>query len=443
MDGIIVTLLSCIADICLFYYFYLSMFELKNSYQDAWKKYGLCLTAMILLTGINLYGNSYLNLLGSVMITGLLLFLMFEGTAGIRIFYFLIAYIIGIVCELAVTVFLNSSPYLQGSKAGVELAERPGQIFIMKLLTFIIFMIFRYIGGHSEKMADRKVFLYYLSIPATSLGIMLLTYYAGIDDNMSRELKVVLGIIFALMLFGNMTVFHAFRLYSEELYKNAEQELILSRQTMDADHFKQVQEMDAHYRELIHDIRHYMRTIGELAKEHQDETIINILRELNIEFEMSEKTIYCQNPVINAILSEKSASAKRREIDFDAYVEPGTELKNIADGDMITILNNLLENALAASAQTKEKSVIVRIYSDNDGAFQVIKIQNYYTGKIMRTQNGFLSTKPEQGIHGTGLKSVEKAARKYDGYLECFTENQCFTAVVLLSAPEKTKTFRE
>ena len=30
------------------------------------------------------------------------------------------------------------------------------------------------------------------------------------------------------MLFGNMTVFHAFLLYSEELYKNAEQELILS-----------------------------------------------------------------------------------------------------------------------------------------------------------------------------------------------------------------------
>jgi len=113
-------------------------------------------------------------------------------------------------------------------------------------------------------------------------------------------------------------------------------------------------------------------------------------------------------------------------------VEPGTALTGISDADMITMLSNLLDNALRAVKDTEDKLIIVRIYSENEGYFHIIKIENHFTGTILNTDSGFISTKKEKGIHGIGIKSVENTAEKYGGYLECFVEDKLFTAVLVL-----------
>ena len=110
------------------------------------------------------------------------------------------------------------------------------------------------------------------------------------------------------MLFGNIFVFQAFNRYSEALYTSAEQKLLISRQMMDLEYYSQVQKLDDKHRAFIHDISHYLKTIGELARENKNSNIISILQDLNIQLENSVLSIYCNNPVVNSILSEKICS---------------------------------------------------------------------------------------------------------------------------------------
>ena len=96
------------------------------------------------------------------------------------------------------------------------------------------------------------------------------------------------------------------------------------------------------------------------------------------------------------------------------------------------MLSNLLDNALQAVKNVEDKLVVIRIYSGNEGCFQIVKIMKHFNGVILNTGTGCNSTKEEAGIHGIGIKSVENAAEKYGGYLECFVEDNLFTAILVL-----------
>lgn len=99
------------------------------------------------------------------------------------------------------------------------------------------------------------------------------------------------------------------------------------------------------------------------------------------------------------------------------------------------MLCNLLDNAIEASEKCADKSPItVRIYMENQGHSCVTKIVNSHNGKLIRKGNLFVTTKDAKGIHGVGLQSVERTARKYNGLLELFVEDKQFTAVLILTS---------
>ena len=136
----------------------------------------------------------------------------------------------------------------------------------------------------------------------------------------------------------------------------------------------------------------------------------------------------------NAILSEKGRLAEKQNIIFDAYVEPGIVLDMVEDVDLIAMLGNLLDNALRAAKTYKEEAFVnVRIYMQDIRGFCVLKIVNSYSGDIIMKEDTFISTKKEKGIHGLGIKSVNRMAEKYGGYLTCKAKDDVFEAVLLIS----------
>lgn len=109
-------------------------------------------------------------------------------------------------------------------------------------------------------------------------------------------------------------------------------------------------------------------------------------------------------------------------------------LNHIPDVDLITMLGNLLDNAiLAASKKEKDTSVIVRIFMQKEGKLCVIKVVNDFVEKIQEDRGRLISTKKEAGIHGIGLASVSKIAEQNNGYLEHYISDGKFNAVVVLA----------
>ena len=132
-------------------------------------------------------------------------------------------------------------------------------------------------------------------------------------------------------------------------------------------------------------------------------------------------------------MAENEAKSNKCGIQFDAYVEQGTNLDNISDIDMIAMIGNLLDNAVVAASKKKSNAIVkIRIFMQNEGSICVVKVVNDFEGKLIKKEGKLVSTKKDGGLHGIGMTSVNRTAEKYNGYLEHYVEDNKFIAVLII-----------
>lgn len=433
----IILLISGLVEIYMLYDFFDNSFDTRKGFNKA-KILGATLLAWSVLFSINMQGSTYMNLFGLPAVLFLYSIILFKITLAQRILYVLIVEVAILGGEFFLATLLEIPPRLVTGNIVADLSQIRWQIFAAKLLAYLILAIVKQISVKGKHYMPKKIFLLYICQPIASLMIMLFSYYANMNVEISENFKIALTVGFVCLVAGNILMFYAFNRYAEQTTLAREQEVTILRQNANLEYYMQVAERNQQHRKLVHDTTHYMKVIGELAKERENDSIINLVQEVTGELEHIRTLVYCDNPVLNAILQEKKHEGEKQKINMDIYVEPGICTEKINDMDMVTMLGNLLDNAVrAASLCNMERYVRVRIFMNKERGFLVFKIINPYAGELSHTEDGYLSTKQEKGIHGIGLKNVKSTAEKYGGYLECSEEQQIFTAVLVLKENSK------
>lgn len=249
----------------------------------------------------------------------------------------------------------------------------------------------------------------------------------------------------AMLLLDNLTIwFYIFTIYSmatllaaiiawrmRNLIQQARQAKMYETELV---YLEQLQKKEEQHSEFIHNINHYFKAIGELAREEHCGQIMDLVEELNLNLMQNERIIYTSHRMVNAVLSGKAQEAAELGVRFDVYVEPNVHFGETAQSDLAAILGNLLDNALEATVDCRgeKRTITLKIFMENEGSVCVIKLMNYFVKKPVRYKAGFISTKKGHGQHGIGIRSVENTAKKYGGYLQCIVEEERFIAILIL-----------
>ena len=426
----IMLLITCVVDIYCTMLFCNSFFDKRDWIAgNKYKSMIIFFSAVIMEFLVNILGNGDINLFVGPFILYIFSIIMYKAKWGSILISTSLIFTIMFGCECLFAMFFKIS-----NQEYKTLTQIPLQIIAVKLVTYTIFVIVIQILGKKNRKMESWIFIKYLLIPLSSIGMMIVMFYS-IQGMQDTRMEIPGLVCFILMLVGNILVFSAFSNYTENIYITMEQQLLLSKQEADINSFHQIMKNNELHYEFIHNTKHYLNTIYQLANEKNYDVILKVLDELDCCMTENELVLYSEEShILNLILSEKRAKAVSENIDFDAYVEPGIVLSMVQDADLIAMLNNLLDNALRASKECKKNPFIkVRIFMQEVGGFCVIKITNRFTGEIVSKDGSFLSTKSDDGIHGIGIKSVNGMAEKYGGCLECKVDDDIFEAVLILS----------
>lgn len=427
-----VLLFTAIADTYMVYDFLGNTFEQREAFQGR-KKIVLSVAVIAAVYGVNLLENTYVNLVVVPIIYFWYVMAMFESKIGNRMMYVMVVYATLFCGEFLLTIFLEIPPRILKASTILNLSDIIWQIFTAKLFSYLILTILKQFSWKSRQKMPLRIFLLYICQPLASLVIMIMSYYANLSVTVTFEFKLCMTVGFAFLLFSNILMFYAFNLYVGQMSVNMEQKMTIIKQNADVAYYRQSAQMDQKYRAFIHDTVHYLKSIGELAKEMQNDKIIGIVRDIAGEIEQTASLLYSTDPVLNAVLNENKLAAEKCGINMDIYVEPGVCTEGISDKDMIVMMGNLLANAVRAASESKAKACVkVRMFMQRGGEFCVIKITNPYGNEPVRLGDNFVSTKKEAGIHGIGLRNVEETAKKYHGFIQCDAENQVFTVMLIL-----------
>ena len=415
--NIIIKVLASILEIYLFFDFMKSFFELKKIFSPKWIQCTVVLGGAGFMYLVNSFNNTIINMMFVPLIYLSITYIIFKGNFVLRFAYFIIANVILFGAEFLFAIILAlSNEFFIDNRHNSQFHLL--DILIIKFLDFILLSIIKQIPKKKCNKMDIKTFFMFLLLSIASLGMMVSVFYSGIDFERTTISKMLLIICSITMIIGNVLIFYAFNRYSETVQISNQQELQIAKQELELKHYENMEFLHNSHSQTLHDINHHLKVIALLADQNQNKQILEVLQELQVEFEKSGMIQFSSNPLLNAILSEYKSHAEKKKIKCDIYVEPGFRINRISDTDMIAMISNLMSNAMEAATICNDGMIKIRMFMQNEGSFSVMKIVNNYENAIIRNGDKILTTKKDKNMHGIGIGSVETMAEKYGGYLQ-------------------------
>lgn len=186
---LLILFFCCIIEVFLLYDYFNNFFEIKIK-----RKYIKIVCAGIIGTifFVNMLQNNMLNLILVPMVLWILVTVLFDSKFGIRFVYFIMAYIVMIGVEFLYIVLSNTTTVLLAKTGLIPVSEYLWQLLLIKFLNYIVFVVLKQMSAKSKKRMTNKLFLVYLCVPISTLGIMLTVFYSGIDVGSNVVLKVLM-----------------------------------------------------------------------------------------------------------------------------------------------------------------------------------------------------------------------------------------------------------
>jgi len=182
-----------------------------------------------------------------------------------------------------------------------------------------------------------------------------------------------------------------------------------------------------------HDVSNHLSTLCNYIDANQSQNALNYIIKLIGEVKSENDNSHTGNIAFDSIINYKLRNAKENDIDLDVKVLIPQKLK-IEVIDVVTIIGNLLDNAIDAVMKVSNKRISLNI-SYSKGTV-LIFIENTFDGEIIYENNEIISNKKSDG-HGFGLKNIKKSLEKYNGCMELQNTDSIFSIEVLFYAQEQ------
>ncbi len=289
--------------------------------------------------------------------------------------------------------------------------------YFLTALRFVLFggyfiLYNKHLKAKHRMLMDRlKVNWWIFSfIPMSFTGLICLVNYYFLDFHGVTRNYPVLLMICILMLLVYILIFYTFQtagdaMERERIAGNMKEQILLQKKQYEF--YLQKREAERIFR---HDARHRDSILISYLENGEVEGAKEFLKKELAEIEKNAKIPFCENTLINAVLSEYRTKAEQEGLEFSARIQMPKELA-CNEAEFCVMLSNLLENSLDAA-----KSYIAISIKHLNHQLS-LNVKNDYEGELKKSaENNYLTTKPQGS--GLGLKSVEAILKSNSGFLK-------------------------
>lgn len=357
------------------------------------------------------------------------LFTVFDGSIAMRLLLFFvekILEILGMALGDILTIWLIPDYmyyYLLDNVRGVwyfNASIAASELIIVGLCWGIIRLI-RYVQSRNARLD----IMAYILIPASQFILFFITLVLYANETKTAIFNPYGVAALVAGMLGDLALFVMIRRMNENAALRAQLEATRMQQS----YYTLLEEQQKQIREMQHDINNHVAVIRSLTagapegtdlKQYAEEVAAPKLINLH----------YCRNAILNALLVNKAADCEKAgiEANFDIKLTAGTA--GFDDYDLVALVSNLLDNAIAAAGAAEPKQVGLTMQTA-DGALSILCRNS--CGK------GAEGTAVNQGkmTRGNGRGIINRVVKKYGGEMETQPGDGCYTVSVMVFAKEE------
>ena len=292
---------------------------------------------------------------------------------------------------------------------------------VFSSLIFVLFPDFNYEIGHLSYpallAADIEMLIYGIFLFAATMVIKRVRRKTGINKKalvfMLFPLSQVLILCVVICVISDILCYRGL-IQNSQLYetKMRNEQLEYERSTQYR-YYEKINELQHEIMKYRHDFNNVLTTAMNLYTfPDTAEKGKEMLDELSRKNQSNKMPFYCANNIVNAILWDKSNTAKESGVTLDCDASLSNDIP-IDDVDLCCLIVNMLDNAIrGAKAAENDKSIGIKIKEENGRIY--ISVSNYADMPDFESTEKLPSTKANKN-HGYGTEIIRNIVQKYDG----------------------------
>lgn len=318
----------------------------------------------------------------------------------------------------------NLSEQLYGS--GAVLAY----LLVKVILFFFILVIRKQFGKKSIEMMLDTEWLRLLFFPVFTIAVIyaMLSVFEHVQ---TVEQANLLAVIAFGMVGMNIVVFYLINDIVEREMKLHENKVFQIQAKNQLEMYKSISENFDNQKRKTHEYKNQISCIESLLEKKQYSKLEEYVKKIYGSMNNEPDAINTNNVIVNAILNTKYHEAEEKGIVFVFRVNDLSELK-MKDEDVVTILSNLLNNAIEACELCENNKVIKFKFIQEDDMI-IIAVKNTFNYDVIYENGEIKSTKTSSvDEHGVGIKNIIKTIEKYaDSYVIEDKNKEFFFSIII------------
>lgn len=417
----LLSLIKCILDLMLFFWFSMLFFNRRWERRKLLSFTVLMIFAVI-LNAVNSLHVPVLNTFVTFSFGLIINFLLYTGPVRARIICTAAEVLLAVICEFIPISFYSLIHNTSISKAGNETIKNAGLNLISTCVFSIIILGIRHVITCKRKKEVNDITitenLSIMVVPAVSI---LTVYYIFSCDiptafNSLQSLALFLGILcmnVAVIIGDN----------NSRKHHQLQRELDRLNRLEQLNHVV-IEQQDQYIQEMkgfAHDYTKQLEGIKKLI--HTEGTSIsndiqNYANEMLRSIEESCRFAFIPSPALRAILTQAQLHCNSAHIKLDTDIQYA-DFSFVAFPDLYSLFENPLENAITACKEIQDeqlpKYISLRILKEKNLIW--VEIKNPKVNSIIVKNHSIQTTKKDTSAHGLGLKNMKRVISRYNGYL--------------------------
>ncbi len=386
--------------------------------------------ALIFIVSTYLYTIPVAIILNFFSVTLILSFILYKGKFFHRLFTCVLLLALLVVAEFIsvyiLVLSLDFDPTIIQNNPVLKLAG----VVIKNLLSLAAIKIICNFRRSYVRETGRLYFALLLIVPAISIFISIIIFEMARAYN--SDIPAVMMAFLGLM-YINAIVFAIFESITRYLDKEYKYQMMEKQLEMQINHYNKLAENREILSEVIHDFKNHLNCIYNLYKYNKGTELGKYIENL-INVSDTEKIIDTGNPVIDALLNDKSNIAQKHGINFKKMLNLPSNI-NIAYNDICAILGNSLDNAIEACRRIENKALNkeIELSMNCRDSYLIIVVKNTLDKAPLREGRFFRSSKESPSLHGLGMQSMERTVKKYNGNMVVKHDDTHFSVEIIMS----------
>lgn len=326
------------------------------------------------------------------------------------------------------------------------------------MLALLLYLANRKFAPDKDYRLSDSLWKLLLLLTATPLGIVLslvlLTVLEQADLIIDKtSFRSVCIVLLSLAMLSFIGLFRAVIVLARQ--QKLEEQTMLAE--INRSYYESMEQQHFAIRRLKHDLLNHLSVLSVLPQEQREEYIQGLTREHTV----GRPLKYCEDTVVNAVLSVKEEQMSQHGIRLQAEIQIIDELP-FEKADICALFANALDNAAEACRKLEPDKRIISLKSKaqkglfclevkNPAQCETQKLPGHPTPPTNTAKNGWApgkrkagpvqiplpqTSKPDKENHGIGLRSMQEITNRYHGKMTLQTEGEVFEMFLYLPLGE-------